>query len=139
MAWSDIFIPSGNQTASEQQANLDREKALFESRLKAREDAGTVTADQVANDQSYVDSVSLDSQNIAAVQGFEEGLGEGYQNVLAAPGKAVAGITGSVGEVLDGVFKNIPWWVWLLGAATLFVYLGGHIWAARQGRKFFGA
>lgn len=123
MALSDIFIPSRNQTAQEQADNLAKQKAQYEAALAARQDAGTVTPEQVAQDQAYVDSVTLDNQDTAAVTGFEEGLNEGFQNVLAAPGKAIGAVGSATGTVLGGIVKNFPWWLWLLLLGAAFFYL----------------
>jgi len=53
------------------------------------------------------------------------GLQQGYQNVLNAPGKVVSAVTGGAGTLLWGIVKAIPWWLWLSGAAALFVWMGG--------------
>ena len=117
MAWSDFFLPSGAQTADEQQANLDRQKQQYEDALARRQAAGTISVQDLAKDQEYVTGVQLDSQNAAAAQGFVEGAQEGFQNVLAAPGKVVGFAGDTAGTLLGGILKNIPWWVYLAAVA----------------------
>jgi hypothetical protein len=121
MSWlSDIFIPSSNQTSSEQQSNIDRLNQEYADRLNRRQQIGDLPPDYVAPGP-----VVLDGQDYAALQGFEEGAKEGFDNVLAAPGKAVGFAGDSAGTLLGGILKNIPWWVWLGAAAYLFVSVGG--------------
>lgn len=123
MAWSDIFLPSGAQTADEQQANYERQQKLLADRLAARDAAGTLSADQ---QQFYTSNTGpLEDQNAAAAAGFVEGAQEGLNNVLQAPGKVVGAVGSGAGTLLWGVLKNIPWWVWLGGLGALFVWLGG--------------
>jgi hypothetical protein len=55
----------------------------------------------------------------------EAGLQEGLNNILTAPGKALGAVTGGAGTLLWGIIKNIPWWVYLLGAGAIFVWMGG--------------
>jgi hypothetical protein len=125
MAWSDIFLPSGAQTQDEAQANLDKQKAQYDAALQRRQDAGTITPEDLSKDQSYEAGLSLDSQNAAAAQGLLEGAQEGFQNVLNAPGKAVGFIGDSSGTLLGGILKNIPWWAYLGAGLVVFFYLGG--------------
>jgi hypothetical protein len=125
MAWSDVFIPSGNQTADEQQANLDRQKALYEQRLQKRQDEGTITSQDLASRELYVSGVQLDDQNAAATEGFVEGAHDGFINVLNFPGQVTGAVGDSAGKLLGGILKNIPWWAYLAAAGALFVWMGG--------------
>jgi len=113
------------QTAQEQADNLAREQQLYRDRLAARQADNSITPEQLAADNSYVDTITLDSQDAAAAAGFGEGLQVGWQNVLNAPGKLVGGVGSNLGQVLGGVLKNIPWWAWLVAAGALFVWMGG--------------
>jgi hypothetical protein len=55
----------------------------------------------------------------------EAGLKDGLNNVLNAPGKLLGDVTGGAGQVLWGILKAIPWWMWLGAAFALFVWMGG--------------
>jgi len=125
MAWSDFFLPSSAQTASEQQANFDAQQAAYQAALARRQAAGTLTTQQAQNAADYAASLQLDSQDAAAAQGFVAGLGEGWNNVLNAPGKATGFIGDTLSQTLGGILKNIPWWVYVAGLGALFVYMGG--------------
>jgi hypothetical protein len=121
MAWSDLFIPSKSQTAAEQEANYRRQQAEFNRRLEARRES--LTPEEVAFYTSNVGE--LEVQDLAAVEGFGEGLQEGWDNVLDAPGKAVGAIGDSAGTLLGGILKNVPWWAYIAAAAALFFWMGG--------------
>jgi len=110
MSWSDIFIPSSNQTSDEGEANLARQRQQYQDRLNARIDAGTIDPDVAARDQAYVDGVALDNQDAAASAGFKEGLSDGLANIKSA---------------LANALSIIPWQGWVIGIAALFLYLGG--------------
>lgn len=66
-----------------------------------------------------------EDQNAAAAQGLEEGAVQGWNNVLAAPGKVVGAVTDTTGSMLWGIVKNIPWWLWAGAVVVLFVWMGG--------------
>lgn len=123
MSWSDIFIPAGNQTSAEQDANYARLQQQNADRLAARQAADTITAQQVAFNNSNQDSLLVQDQ--AAAAGFVEGAKQGLNNVLDAPGNLVGGVGSGLSQVLGGVLKNIPWWVYLVAAGALFVWMGG--------------
>lgn len=123
MSWSDWFLKSGSQTSSEQEANYARLQQLEQERLARRQAEGSITVEDVAYYQS--NTGPLESQNAAAWEGAKEGAAEGWQNVLNAPGQAVGAVGGSLSTVLGGVLKNIPWWLWLVAAGALFVWMGG--------------
>jgi hypothetical protein len=125
MAWSDIFLPSGAQTADEGAANLDRQKQLYEAAIARRQAAGTLTADQLAADQQYEAQLQVSDQNAAAAEGFQEGAAAGLQNVLTFPGKVVGAVGDGLSTTLGGILKNIPWWIYLAAGGALFVYMGG--------------
>lgn len=56
---------------------------------------------------------------------FYEGLEEGYNNVLSAPGKAVGWTADGLWKLISGILKNIPIWLWLVAAIALFFWMGG--------------
>jgi multidrug efflux pump subunit AcrA (membrane-fusion protein) len=58
-------------------------------------------------------------------QAAEQGLMEGVNNVLTAPGKAVGAVGSGASTLLGGILKNIPWWVYLGAAVALFIWMGG--------------
>lgn len=70
-------------------------------------------------------ATGTDNPQQAIADQFNEGLKEGAQNVLSAPGKVVGAVGEGAGTLLWGILKNIPWWAWLVGAAALFVWMGG--------------
>jgi hypothetical protein len=113
MAWSDIFLPSSAQTPEEAQANLDRQTALFNSRLAAREAAGTISDERDADYQRFIGGVALDDQNAAAGAGFVEGLKESTGNLWSGVKDAVGGLSPAI------------WGVVVLVIVGLFIYAGG--------------
>jgi hypothetical protein len=121
MSWfSDIFLPDSAQTSSEQQANIDRLNQEYADRVNRRQEQG-----DLPSGYNHQGPVVLESQDAAALAGFEEGAAEGFQNVLTAPGKVVGFAGDSASTLLGGILKNIPWWVWAGLAAYLFISLGG--------------
>src|SRR5437016_4710952 len=106
MAWSDFFLPSGAMTADEQQANYARQVAALNQKVADRQAAGDLTDEQYSFYESNLGP--LEDQNAAAAAGFKEGLGEGINNVLTAPGKVVGAVGSGAGTVLGGILKNIP-------------------------------
>ena len=115
MSWSDIFIPAGSQTSDEQQANYERQQRLLAERMAQRQAEGAMTADQA---QLYNTLQTLDNQDAAAAQGFQEGLKEGLNNVTGT-------ISGTLAGAIKAIWASIPWQLLVLGAIALFVYLGG--------------
>jgi len=113
MAWSDIFIPSGKITNSEQQANQDRLNAEFQRRLDSRNAAGTLTPGQ---DAFYTSNTGgpLYDQNAAATEGFISGLSDAPKNVNSF-----------FGGLIGNIFSAVPASVWLLAAVGLFFWMGG--------------
>jgi hypothetical protein len=116
---------TGTTPQADQQAQLDYAKGQYDAALQARIDAGTITPAEVQSAQRFENSVQLEDTTAAAQQGFQEGLQQGLDNVLNAPGKVVGAVGSGAGQLLWGVVKNIPWWVWLGAAGMLFVWMGG--------------
>ncbi len=49
-----------------------------------------------------------------------------FSDKLAAQAAAIFGVpAGALGSVLWAILKAIPWWIWLVAAGALFVWLGG--------------
>jgi hypothetical protein len=123
---------TGTTPQAEQDQQLADKKAAYEAALQRRQDAGTITPEQVAADQAYVSGIQLEDTDAGAAQGFKEGLQEGFNNVLSAPGKAVGFAGDSLGSALWGILKNIPWWLYIGAAAAVFLYFGGAALLARK-------
>jgi hypothetical protein len=123
MAWSDIFIPDGKISSSEQADVYAHQQQQFQEALSRRQAEGSLSNDQVNFYVSNTDG--LQSQNDAAAAGLAEGAQEGLNNVLDAPGKIV-GIAGKgLTQVLGGVLMGIPVWLYLVAGIALFVWMGG--------------
>ncbi len=114
---------TGTEPQEEQQAQTDAKKQAYEEALQRREAAGTITAEKAEAGRQYENGLYLEDVDAGAQAGFQEGLEEGYHNVLSAPGKAIGAVGKGAGELLGGVLKNIPWWAYLGAAAALFFYL----------------
>lgn len=110
MAWSDIFIPAGNQSSNDATANIERLKGLNQDSINQRNAAGALTDSEANQLRAQIDAIQPADQNAAAAQGFSEGLSAGLSNVLGAPGSLIG---------------KIPVSLWLIGGVALFVYLGG--------------
>jgi len=125
MTWSDWFLPSGAQTSAEAEANYARLQSKLDRSIEARKKAGTLTTSQ--EDFYRANGGPLASQNAAAIEGAKEGLVEGWNNVLNAPGKAVGAVGDSLSQSVWGILKSIPWWLYLVALVAAFFYLGGGI------------
>lgn len=120
--WSAI---TGTTPQDEQDAELAKGKAAFEAALKKRQDEGTITADQAAHEQQLTDNTYNENTDAAAWDGFKQGATDGLNNVLNFPGEVVGAAGQGSSQLLWGVLKNIPWWVYLVAAGALFVWMGG--------------
>lgn len=105
------------------------------------------TVEHLAEQVALTESIDEDL-NAATI----EGLIQGYQNELAVLqaipeyagrltgdvlGAATRGVTRGAGSILGGFFGALPWWVWVGGAAAVFVYFGGHRYVERRARAAF--
>lgn len=113
MRWSDIFLPDTAQTSDEATANLARQQALFNERLAAREAAGTISADKDADYRAFIGGTSLADQDAAALEGFQEGWAQGFNNLKS-----------SAGDIIKSVSPAI-WGVVVIALIGLFLYAGG--------------
>ena len=120
---------AGVPSQEEQDAQLAAKKAAFEADIKAHEDAGTVTPERAQSLREYLAETQNEDVGAAAQAGFVEGLKEGADNVLTAPGKLVSAATQAANEAATGVvygfFKNLPWWIYFGAAVALFIWMGG--------------
>jgi hypothetical protein len=116
---------TGTTPQSEQDAQLAAKEQANRDRLAARlASSSPPPADIVVQDQA-LENQSNESELAAAEAGFVEGAAAGLQNVLKAPGQVIGFAGDSASTLLGGILKNIPWWVYLGGAAALFVWMGG--------------
>ena len=131
--WSKtLSVFTGVDLDAEQQRSNQLDAQILANNQK-EVDRGQITqqeADRRAQVLAAADAELGVNDVVGSVSGaFGEGLKEGAQNVLEAPGKAAAAITGAANQAASGVFygiiKNIPWWAWLVGLGALFVWMGG--------------
>lgn len=128
MSWLPSFLTGGIDLDAEQKrsAELDAAHKAQNDLLVGR---GLITQDQADEAAARIDTASAEGglldTNGAVTDEFVAGAQEGLQNVLAAPGKAVGAVTGGLGTALGGILKNIPFWLYALGAVALFIWLGG--------------
>ena len=107
--WSTL---TGTTPQEEQEAQLAAGKERYRGALQRRIDDGSISPQQVAADQTYVNDLALEDTDAAAAAGFREGLQEGLGN-----------ITSKATDFL----KLIPWQVWIAGGVGLFLYFGGFV------------
>ena len=127
--WTSFMsVVTGTDLAAEQ-AKSDAADAQLSQVNQQALDAGLVT--QAVYDQSQADiaagnASTGDNNVIGAVDAeAQAGLADGLNNVLTAPGKLVGAVGSGASTLLWGIIKSIPWWVYLAGAAALFVWMGG--------------
>jgi len=141
--WSDI---TGTRPQSEQDAELERQKALYQAALDRRTAAGTITPDQAAADQAYVDSLQLQSTDTAATVGALEGATELFYNPgqwwedtktgahIAADAASTAADSASkktglyIADLIKKILKDVflaTWPLLIVGAIAAFFYFGG--------------
>ena len=127
MSLYDSFVSwaAGTPTQAEQDAGQAAVNAKYAEAVQRQVDQGAIDQATGQNLIAAQDAVTADSQDAGYSQGFEEGAAEGLNNVLNAPGKVVGAVGSGLSQTLWGIFKNIPWWVYLVGAGALFVWMGG--------------
>jgi len=87
---------------------------------------GTAAADR-AQQVVAQDLSTGGTGNVTASVGseFNAGLNQGLNNVLDFPGKVVGAAGSGANQILLGILKNIPWWVYVGAAVGAFFYFGG--------------
>jgi len=129
MAWLGLDKLFLGVDLNAEQARSDSLDAQIMAANQKLADAGYVN-------QAYVDLAAQDiaagdattgTDNVLASVNAEAAAGakEGLNNVLTAPGKVVGAVGSGASTLLWGIVKNIPWWIWIVGAGALFVWMGG--------------
>lgn len=114
MSWiSDIFLPNTAQTSDEATANLARQQAQFNERLAAREAAGTISDSKDSEYHAFIGGTSLVNQDAAALEGFQQGWAEGFNNLKSTAQDAIKSVSPAI------------WGVVVLALIGLFLYAGG--------------
>lgn len=124
MAWSDYFLPDGSLGADDQAALYAKTQADLNRKLLERQRNGTISVEQ-SDRYSLAAKDTLEDQNAAALAGAAEGAAEGLSNVLNFPGKVVDTAGKGLSQIVGGILKGVPWWLWLVAAGALFFYMGG--------------
>jgi hypothetical protein len=102
------FLAGNPQSQEDAQANIDRLDAAIQAQ------SANDPARAAADNQFIQNAGNADSTTAAYVSGFGEGLNDGISNVR-----------GTIGDLISGVFRLIPWQAWLVLLAVGFMYLGG--------------
>lgn len=112
------FLAGNVQTEEEAEANIARQQNLLQEQTNRRLAAGEITQEQANANASFAANVGgAESVGGAYQSGFVEGLGDGLKNIGAGIGSAV---------------KAVPWQVWAIGGAGVFLWIGGGAWLAKQ-------
>ena len=129
MAWLglDKLFLGVDLTAEQQRSNqLDAgitaaNQQLLEQGMLTQAQYDQGQADMAAGNASTGVNDVVGSVNSEFVAGAKDGL----NNVLDAPGKVVCAVGSGAGQLLWGVLKNIPLWVYGAGVVALFIWMGG--------------
>lgn len=127
MAWFglDQLLLGYNLDQLQAQANQDNaDTAAYQQQMI---DSGKWNADQAAAAQQDLQNQIANNTDVVGQvdQQFVQGAQEGLNNVLTAPGKLTGFLGDSLSTLFGGVLKNIPWWVYLVAAGALFIWMGG--------------
>ena len=115
--------PAAEQARSDA---ADAGNAVIDQQLVANGTWTQAQADAAAANMAAGNVSTGDNNVMGAINAeAEAGLKDGVNNVLNAPGKLLSGVTGGAGQLLWGIVKAIPWWLWLTAAGALFVWMGG--------------
>ena len=126
MSWYNPYgIFTGGVDLAAEQARGDQLDAKLQAINATDYQRGLWDATQYAQVQNNEQTGA--TGDVAAQVGseFQAGLQDGLNNELSLPGKVVGAVSGGAGQLLWGILKNIPWWLWLGAAGALFVWMGG--------------
>ena len=116
----DLDAEQARSDAADAQTAALNQK-LLEQGLWTQTQYDQAQADIAAGNASTGAGDVVGSVTAEGQAGFEEAA----NNLLKVPGDAVGLVGGGLSQALWGIVKNIPWWVWIGGAAALFVWMGG--------------
>ena len=123
LTWIDSKLTGVDLAAEQQRGNqLDAQLQNLNQQALA-----TGHYDQATFDQAQADAVAGATGDVtqSVDVAFQQGLAEGAQNVLNAPGKLVGAAGSASSSLLSGILKNIPWWVYVAAFGALFIWMGG--------------
>ena len=127
--WNWMVTKATGVDPAAEQARSNAANAVNSAIDQQLVDNGTWTQAQAdaANANMAAGDVSTGDNNVASSinQAAEQGLMEGVNNVLSAPGQVVGAVGSGASTLLWGIVKAIPWWVYLAAAGALFVWMGG--------------
>ena len=129
MAWFGLDkLLLGTDLTAQQQLS-DQLDVKINAANQALVDRGYVPPDyeNIAAQDIIAGNASTGADNVVASVDSEAAAGaaQGLNNVLSAPGKVVGALGSGANTLLGGILKNIPWWVYVGGAAAIFVWMGG--------------
>ncbi len=127
--WNWMVTQATGVDPAAEQARSDAADAANATINQQLVDQGTWTQAQAdaANADIATGNASTGDNNVmgAIDAAGQAGLAEGLNNILTAPGNLVGAVGSGASTMLWGIVKAIPWWVWLVAAGALFVWMGG--------------
>lgn len=111
MSWLPDWITGYDAANAERAAQADKILQEQNAQIYADNPDAAATA---AKDYGSQGEISPDAQRAQIDQAFNQGLKDSYTSTK----QGIAGF-------FSGAFGLVPWKVWLIGAAILFVYVGG--------------
>ena len=102
--------------------NAQITNSLASQGLMTQADAAAANAHYAAGAADSTIEGATAQVNDAFIEGAREGLAAElnfFTNILPD------GINKTLSTILKAIFKAIPWWAWIIGAAALFVWMGG--------------
>lgn len=129
MAWfglDKVFLGTSLDEEQAKSNELDRKINEANAKLEGAGYVGPGYAALAASDIAAGDMSTGANNVVASVNSeFIAGAEQGLHNVLSAPGKAVHLAGSGLSELLAGILKNIPWWIYGAALVALFVWMGG--------------